>query len=138
MMNAWETCAHPTAPLEPGSAANPCTACQHASVFPFSQAGQGTGHCVLLGGCSFARGNTHGPEDEGRGEFSHGASSLGALHYPKGQGILSMVSLVRALTVCVYPGTSQACSASSGVWEIAMLWFAFRRVSIFPIPLQRG
>lgn len=76
--------------------------------------------------------------DSERGDFSHGASSLGALRFQKGWGILLVVSLVRALTVCVYPGTSPACSSSSGVWEIAMLWFALSRVSSFPFPHQEG
>lgn len=132
-------------PPPPNPPLHSCTS-QH-SPFPTLQfahlpgkgrAVQGAGCCVLLASCGLAGSHTCGSGDSERGDFSHGASGLGVLRFPKGQGILLVVSLVRALAVCVYPGTSPACSASSGVWEIAMLWFASSRVSSFPFPRQEG
>lgn len=129
----------PTPPLHScTSQHSPFPTLQFAHLPGKGRAVQGAGCCVLLASCGLAGSHTCGSGDSDRGDFSHGASGLGVLRFPKGQGILLVVSLVRALTVCVYPGTSPACSASSGVWEIAMLWFASSRVSSFPFPRQEG
>lgn len=139
-----EPCRAPPHPQPPVTFMHiPAQPFPHTSVCPSARQGQGSARRRLLcaPGQLWPCWEPHdccGSGDSERGDFSHGASGLGVLRFPKGQGILLVVSLVRALAVCVYPGTSPACSASSGVWEIAMLWFASSRVSSFPFPRQEG